>query len=176
VNNAADKCWQPYTRSGPPRSNRNSKWLQRGAQPHESVPTGAARATSCHPTKSCTKGHRNTSWPRLRPDTSCWRVARGALHIPTDTSFCSARTAPTRRITVWQVGHMPTPAVRRRISRLGRSCGLLAQNWRQFSLEKPALRHRLRPAGRPPRGSGERAAPSPAGAGPAPLAHPAGRR
>ena len=49
------------------------------------------------------------------------------------SSCCSARTAPTRRITASRFGKIPTTSVRRRISRLSLSVGLfdqvLLQSW-----------------------------------------------
>ena len=50
-------------------------------------------------------------------------VARPSAH----SSVCSARTAPTRRMMVSLLGKMPTESVRRRISLLRRSWGLLDQ-------------------------------------------------
>ena len=55
------------------------------------------------------------------------------------SSCCSARTAPTRRRTAGRLGKMPTTSVRRRISLLRRSCGLLDQiffQWASGKLEK----------------------------------------
>ena len=57
----------------------------------------------------------------------------------THSSCCSARTAPTRRRTAGRLGKMPTTSVRRRISLLRRSCGLLDQSffqWASGKLEK----------------------------------------
>ena len=45
------------------------------------------------------------------------------------SSVCSARTAPTRRMTEARSGKIPTTSVRRRISLFRRSCGLLDQIW-----------------------------------------------
>ena len=45
-----------------------------------------------------------------------------------------SRTAPKTRISVSRSGKMPTTSVRRRISRLARSLGLLDQIRRQISL------------------------------------------
>ena len=49
------------------------------------------------------------------------------------SSCCSARTAPTRRRTAGRLGKMPTTSVRRRISLLRRSCGLLDQIFFQWA-------------------------------------------
>ncbi len=49
------------------------------------------------------------------------------------SSCCSASTAPTRRMMLVRSGKMPTTSVRRRISRLRRSLGLLDQIWRHSS-------------------------------------------
>lgn len=54
---------------------------------------------------------------------------RASVH----SSFCSATTAPTTRITVVRSGKMPTTSVRRRISLFGLSCGLSDQICRQIS-------------------------------------------
>ena len=50
------------------------------------------------------------------------------------SSCCSARTAPTRRRTAGRLGKMPTTSVRRRISLLRRSCGLLDQIFFQWAV------------------------------------------
>ena len=52
------------------------------------------------------------------------------------SSFCSARTAPTRRMMASRPGKMPTTSVRRRISLFSRSWGLLVQICRQTSRGK----------------------------------------
>ena len=54
------------------------------------------------------------------------------------SSFCSARTAPTRRMTAWRLGKIPTESVRRRISRLRRSLGLLDRIWVHTPVGKDA--------------------------------------
>jgi len=59
-------------------------------------------------------------------------VPRPSIH----SSCCSARTAPTRRISEARSGKIPTTSVRRRISWLSRSCGLLDQICRQISRGK----------------------------------------
>src|SRR3954447_16396084 len=57
---------------------------------------------------------------RQRARTSRPRQRRPSAH----SSCCSARTAPTRRVTESRSGKMPTTSVRRRISLLRRSLGL----------------------------------------------------
>ena len=55
------------------------------------------------------------------------------------SSCCSARTAPTRQRTAGRLGKMPTTSVRRLISLLRRSRGLLDQiffQWTAGKLEK----------------------------------------
>ena len=52
-------------------------------------------------------------------------IPRESAIIPTRTSCCSASTMPTNRITDARFGKMPTTSVRRRISLLRRSCGLM---------------------------------------------------
>lgn len=52
------------------------------------------------------------------------------------SSFCSARTAPTSRMTAVRSGKMPTTSVRRQISLFSRSCGLFDQICRQISRGK----------------------------------------
>src|SRR5690606_3926096 len=49
------------------------------------------------------------------------------------SSCCSWRTAPARRITAARLGKIPTTSVRRPISRLRRSKGLVECNWRRCS-------------------------------------------
>ena len=62
------------------------------------------------------------------------------------SSCCSARTAPTRRRTAGRLGEMPTTSVRRRISLLRRSCGLLDPTFFQWATGKLEKAKMLGPA------------------------------
>ena len=52
------------------------------------------------------------------------------------SSFCSSRMAPTRRVMASSLGKIPTTSVRRLISPLSRSIGLVLCSWTRCSLGK----------------------------------------
>ena len=56
--------------------------------------------------------------------------------LPRKREMPQARTAPIRRVIASRLGKMPTTSVRRRISRLSRSFGLLDHTCRHTSLGK----------------------------------------
>ena len=80
------------------------------------------------------------------------------------SSCCSARTAPTRRRTAGRLGKMPTTSVRRLISLLRRSRGLLDQiffQWATGKLEKARISGPASSSREAPEGTGLRVDRSP---------------
>lgn len=72
----------------------------------------------------------STALHRVRTSTPRYR------RCPAHSSCCSASTAPTRRMIESRFGNIQTTLVRRRISRLSRSLGLLNQSCRHIFLGK----------------------------------------